>query len=287
MTKHHEIEFLDTHQHLIYPEKAGYSWTDEVPALVGKAFPLSLYKELTANKGVKATIFMESGADDADYQNEVHMIAKLARDPASNILGIIASCRVETDEGFDAWLEQCSDLPVLAFRGLLHSLTEENVQSPTSIANAKKIGSRGLVFDLCSPLEQMPNAAELVRACPDTFFMLDHCGVPDIAGDDMAQWKQGIDLLAQLPNVACKISGVTAYCGTRPVTLETIRPYMDYVTQAFGSDRLVWGSDWPVVNVGKGIGPWIDISRDYLSGFSHNEQVAIAYANAERIYKVG
>ena len=55
---------------------------------------------------------------------------------------------------------------------------------------------------------------------------------------------------------------------------------------AFGSDRLVWGSDWPVVNVGRGIGTWIDISRDYLSGFSRNEQVAIASANAERIYKV-
>ncbi|HHG91100.1 MAG TPA: amidohydrolase [Devosia sp.] len=287
MTQHHEVEFLDTHQHLIYPDKAGYAWTDEVPALAGKAFSLSLYKELTASKGVKATIFMESGTDDPDYQREVYMVAELARDPASKILGIIASCRVERKEGFDAWLEECSDLPVVAFRGLLHSLTRDNVQNPVSIANARKIGTRGLVFDLCGPLEQMSNAAELVKACPDTFFMLDHCGVPDIAGGDMSEWKQGIDRMAQLPNVACKVSGVTAYCGSRPITLETLRPWLDYVVGAFGTDRLVWGSDWPVVNVGKGIAAWIDLSRDYLAPFSRDEQIAIASANAERIYKVG
>ncbi len=286
MTQHHEVEFLDTHQHLIYRQKAGYSWTDDVPALAGKEFPLSLYQELTRDKGVKATIFMESGANDPDYQREVHMVAELAKDPASNILGIIASCRVENNEGFDAWLEQCSDLAVVAFRGLLHSLTKENVQSPVSIANAKKIGRQGLVFDLCGPLEQMPNAAELVHACPDTYFMLDHCGVPDIAGDDWEEWKHGLDLLAGLPNVACKISGVTAYCGTRPVTLETIRPYMDYVAEAFGTSRLVWGSDWPVVDVGKGIGAWIDMSRAWLAGFSPEEQRAIASDNAMRLYKV-
>lgn len=74
------MSLLDTHQHLIYPNAAGYSWTDDIPVLARQAFTLADYRQACAGTGIKQTVFMEAGADDADYQAETRFIAKLAAD---------------------------------------------------------------------------------------------------------------------------------------------------------------------------------------------------------------
>ena len=76
-------ELLDTHQHLVYPDVAGYGWTDGIPALANKSFSLDDYKSLTAGKEVSGTLFMEAGVDDPDYMAETRFVADLAKNPES------------------------------------------------------------------------------------------------------------------------------------------------------------------------------------------------------------
>lgn len=213
---------LDTHQHLVYPDQAGYAWTDGIPELANQSFEVGDYARLTAEKGVGGSIFMESAADDADYQAETRFVAELAKDPANKIVGLISSCRPENDGGYDQWLEECSDLPVVGFRRILHVVDDGVSQSESFRANIRKLGNSDQTFDMCYLARQLPIAVELANSCGNTKLILNHCGVPDIAGDGFEPWKLDISELAECSNVVCKISGVLAYCAPGTASKEMI-----------------------------------------------------------------
>lgn len=278
------LQLLDTHQHLVYPDQVGYAWTDGIPVLANQSFEVAEYARLTADKGIGGTIFMETGVDDADYQSETRFVAKLAVDATNKIVGMIASCRPEDENGYDEWLEECADMPVVGYRRILHVVDDELSQGKVFRENIRKLGNRNLTFDMCFLARQLPIATELANSCENTRLILNHCGIPDISGGGLEPWKKDISELAKCPNVVCKISGVLAYCAPGTASKETISPYIDHVIDAFGSDRLVWGSDWPVVNMANGLEDWLQVTRNILSQMSTDEAGKIANGTASRIY---
>jgi len=279
------VPLLDTHQHLVYPGRQRYAWMAGAPALDGKAFTLDDYRALTAGAGVAGTLFMEVDAD--DWRDEAAMVADLAAAEDSGLLGTIAACRPEVDEGFEAWLDEGPGLGVVGYRRILHETTDDVSQSDTFRANVARIGARGLTFDMCFQARQLGIARDLAIACDGTQFVLDHCGVPDIAGGVWEPWHEGITAMAALPNVAAKLSGVFAYVKPGEADLATVRPWVEAVIAAFGPDRCLWGSDWPVCIVKGGDLPgWIAAFRTILAGYSDDEQRAMAHGTAERVYKV-
>lgn len=280
------IPLLDTHQHLVYPDVAGYGWTDGIPPLANQSFSLENYQGLADEAAVGHTLFMETGVDDSDYQAEARFVAKLAKNPESRIAGLIASCRPESDEGFEAWLDECASMNVVGYRRILHVMPDDLSQADTFRRNVREIGKRDLVFDMCFLERQLPIAAELAAACDNTRLVLNHCGVPDIAGGEPDPWRNHIRDLAALPNVTCKLSGLLAYCAPGEASLETIRPYVDHVLDVFGPGRIVWGSDWPVVNLANGLPDWISVTQTILSGLSTDEAERIAGKNASGIYRL-
>jgi predicted TIM-barrel fold metal-dependent hydrolase len=278
------MEFIDTHQHLFWRKRLGYAWTAGIPVLASGDFLPEDYLAGVAGLGVVGSLFMEAGVDDAGYQAEArHVATEVGR---NGILGQIASCRPETAEGFDAWLDECADLRVHGLRRILHVVPDEVSQGEVFRANLRKIGQRGWTFDMCFLARQLPIAADLARACPDQVLVLDHCGVPDIAGGAFAVWAEGITALAKLPNVMVKLSGIAAYCAPGTVTLQTLRPWVDHVVQSFGPERMVWGSDWPVVLIGTELPSWLVLTRDLLAGLSEDEKAMIGHRNARRIYRL-
>jgi predicted TIM-barrel fold metal-dependent hydrolase len=96
-------------------------------------------------------------------------------------------------------------------------------------------------------------AAELAGSCEDVQFVLDHCGVPDIASGAMDPRREQIRGLAAMPNVACKTSGVTAYAKPDEGTIDVVRPWIEHCLECFGWDRIIWRSDWLVCNINAGL----------------------------------
>lgn len=278
------MEFIDTHQHLIYRDKFGYEWTSGIPPLAEGDFTLEDYRSLVAGQGVVGTIFMEAGVDDADYQAEARFISGLVG--TQDMLGQIASCRPEEDDGFDAWLDECRDLGVVGYRRILHVMPDELSQSRTFRSNVKKIGKAGLPFDVCVLARQLPIATDLARACDDQPLVLNHFGVPDIAGGAFDCWAADMTKLAEFPHVVIKLSGITAYCAPGDGSAKNLQQWVGHVIEEFGPARIVWGSDWPVVNLGSGLAGWIAITRELLGGLSVGEQEAIAGGSARTIYQV-
>jgi predicted TIM-barrel fold metal-dependent hydrolase len=280
------IPILDTHQHLIYPEKFAYSWTAALPPLAGKAFRYEDYLKATEGTGVMGTIFMESGADDPHWQEETRFVHLLAATPGSLIRGIIGSCRPEQGSGFEAYVESALSPQLVGFRRILHVEPDELSQRPAFAVNVRSLEKYKLTFDLCVLARQIPLATVLAGKCPGVQFILDHCGVPDVASRQLDPWRQHIREIARLPNVACKISGVMAYCAPGRVTLEAVRPYVEHCLEQFGWDRVVWGSDWPVCTTTTDVRTWVGVTAQLIAMADEPDQRKLLYDNALRIYKV-
>jgi predicted TIM-barrel fold metal-dependent hydrolase len=277
---------IDTHQHLIYPEAAGYAWTDGIPPLAKQSFTVERYHGLSKQVDIAGTIFMETGVDDADYQAESRFVHTLAETDGNNIVGLIASCRPEEDSGFSEWLDECDAMNVVGYRRILHVVDDTMSAADSFRKNVRKIGDRNRVFDMCFLHSQLAIAYDFARACDNTQMVLNHCGVPDIAGGGLDPWRENMTALADLPNVVCKLSGILTYCKPGDRTMAAISPYVDHVLSAFGPDRMVWGSDWPVVELANGLPDWLDKTQQILSKLSEDEANAIGHKNAARIYRV-
>lgn len=277
------MDLIDTHQHLILRDRLGYAWTDEIAAISTGLLGRQAYA-VDAGGGISATIFMESGVDDADYQDEARLVSTMVGTGDLPMLGQIASCRPETDTGFDAWLEECRDLNVVGFRRILQVMPDDLSRDETYRRNIRKIGAAGWPVDLCFDARQLPIAWDLVRACPETRFVLDHCGTPDIAGGDFLTWRADMARLAELPTLWVKMSGLPAYCGHLGGTVAKIQPYTDAVLDLFGPSRMLWGGDWPVVKLGNGLSDWISMTRALLLPLSKDEQVLITSGNCRAFY---
>jgi predicted TIM-barrel fold metal-dependent hydrolase len=281
-----DIPILDTHQHLVYPERYRYSWAAEIPQLTGKAFRYDDYLKAIEGTGVSQTIFMESDAGDPKWRDETKFVQELAATSGSLIKGLIANCRPEEESGFEAYVESVLSPRLVGFRRILHTVPDELSQKPCFSVNVRLLAKYGRTFDLCVLARQIPLAMALAEKCPDVQFILDHCGVPEIASARLDPWRQYIREIAKFPNVACKISGVMAYCAPGQATLEAVRPYVEHCLEQFGWDRVVWGSDWPVCTITTDLRTWVDVTRRLIAAAAELDQRKLLRDNATRIYRL-
>jgi predicted TIM-barrel fold metal-dependent hydrolase len=279
------VRLIDTHQHLIYRDRFAYGWTVDLPVLARGNFTLADYYHLVDDT-VATSIFMETGVDDTDYRNEARFVADLIAEPANRISGQIASCRPEQEYGFEGWLEEGASLGVLGYRRILHVMPDETSRQATFRRNVRSIGARGKTFDICVLARQLPVAIELAQACDGMTLVLDHCGVPDIAAGALEGWARDLQRISRLDHVICKLSGLLAYCALNAADANAIQPYVDHVLECFGPQRIVWGSDWPVVNATAGLPTWLKITQSILMQLSDDEAVGIARCNAIRCYNL-
>lgn len=280
------IPVLDTHQHLIYPERWPYSWTKDIRQLAGKAFHYGDYLQAIAGTGIVGSLFMETTPDDPHWREEASFVDQISRQPGSLIRGLIANCRPEDDEEFSRFLENLPSNWIVGLRRILHVESDELSQRPQFVENIRRLEKHGLTFDLCVLPRQIPLAIRLARECPNVQFILDHCGVPDIAGQALDPWRGLVQQLAQLPNVACKISGLLAYCQPGKANAAAVRPFVEHCLNVFGWERVIWGSDWPVVQITSTLRDWVEISREIVSRECEDNQRKLFYENAARLYGI-
>ncbi|MFD2648453.1 amidohydrolase family protein [Devosia albogilva] len=275
------MRILDTHLHLIYPDRFSYPW-------IGPGHPLNRewshesYFAEAVGLGIESALHMEVDAAEADMEAETAFVLELPR-----IAGAIAACRPER-AGFVAHMERLSAEPrVKGVRRILHEVPDELSEQPIFAENLRRLTDYDLSFDLCLRADQLrPIGLRLVDAAPDVQFILDHCGNPDIAKDGLEPWRADTAALAERPNVAVKISGIAtnARPGWQP---HDLRPYVEHLIHVFGWDRVVWGSDHPVLTRNGSLTRWVQATREIVGSARADEQARLFRRNAERIYRVG
>lgn len=142
------------------------------------------------------------------------------------------------------------------------------------------VAEAGLVYDLVVLPHQLPACVEAAAALPELTFVLDHLGKPPIASGALEPWATDLRALAALPNTVCKLSGLVTEADRASWTVADLRPYADTALDAFGPDRLMFGSDWPVCTETASYGQVIDAAAE----LSRGEQAAVFSGTATRVY---
>lgn len=274
---------FDTHLHLIDRSRLSYPWLSGLPAL-DRDWSYDDYAVVARRVGITKVLHMEVDVAEADIDRETAWIAELMSRPHSLVCGAISSARPESD-GFEAWLERIDRRVVRGVRRVLHVVPDEVSQGARFRANLGRLGKAGLPFDICMLQRQLPLAIDLVDACPDTIFVLDHCGVPAIAGGQFEDWSRHIARLAERPNANVKLSGISAY-GPADWTVQTLQPYVDHLLATFGPHRIVWGSDSPVCTLQSSLAEWVATSHALVASLTPDERDAILSRNAERLWSI-
>lgn len=279
------MELIDTHLHVIDMGRLRYPWLEGFEPL-RRDYPVSQWQLDAQRAGITAALHMEVDVAESDIEAETGMVEGFMATPGSLVIGAISSCRPEHAD-FPAFLERASARPsIKGFRRVLHVVPDEVSQAAMFRNNVKRLAKAQRPFDICVLPRQLPLAAALADAAPDVQFVLDHCGVPDIKGKGFEPWSKGISELARRPNVAVKISGITAYADSTSWSVADLRPYVDHCVANFGWDRLVWGSDWPVVTLCSSLPLWVSATQALFGDASAAERAKLFSMNAKRIWKL-
>lgn len=272
---------FDTHLHLIDRTRLSYPWLAGLPPL-DRDWDFASYCATAARLGITDVLHMEVDVAEADIDAETAWIADLMAQPGSLLRGAISAARPESP-GFAGWLDRLDRRVVKGIRRVLHVVPDAVSQTALFRENVRRLGTAGLPFDICMLQRQLPLATDLVDACPDTTFILDHCGVPDIVGGNFDGWAASITNLARRDNLHVKLSGITAY-GPADWTADTLRPHVQHVIESFGPARVVWGSDSPVCTLQSSLAEWVALTQLLLAGLTAEDRSAILKGNARRLW---
>lgn len=273
------IRTIDAHHHLWRYSSQEYGWIDDsMPELQRDFLPADLDRELRT-AGVDATVAVQARQTEA----ETAWLLSLARE-SSKILGVVGWADIAS-ETFPAQIEQLANQAHLV--GLRHVVQAEPagfLDAPAFNRGIHAMLGTRLVYDVLIYERQLEEATRFVDRHPQQTFVLDHIAKPRIAAAELHPWKQRITELARRPNVCCKVSGLVTEADPKHWRPEDLRPFLDTVVEAFGPERLMAGSDWPVCLVGTTYTAWWELLRRYFAPFTAAERASIFGGCAIRVY---
>jgi L-fuconolactonase len=271
---------IDAHHHLWRYNAAEYGWlTDEMKALRRDFLPKDLMAEL-AVAGIDGTVAVQA----RQMLDETRWLLDLA-DECEAIKGVVGWAPIAGEE-FPGVMEEFEHRTKL--KGLRHVIQgepdENYILRADFNAGIEAMQGSGLVYDILIYDRHLPQTIEFVDEYPEQVFVLDHIAKPQIAAGLMDPWSENLHELALRKNVWCKVSGLVTEADWKKWNVETLRPYLDTVVDAFGPERLMAGSDWPVCLVATEYKAWFELLRGYFAEFSESERDAIFGDTAIEVY---
>lgn len=288
------LPIIDTHQHLWDLDKFTLPWLKKGEGL-GRNFVTKDYLEAVAGVNVVKAVYMEVDVAADQKVAEAEYVLGLTKDPKNLTVKAVIGGRPGTD-GFASYAEKFKDEPkIVGFRQVLHGdLKPGTATEKAFIRDVQLLGKLGKTFDLCMRPTDLADAVKLVDACPETRFILDHCGNGSIAAfqkatrDDKAvdQYRRDIDALAKRDRVICKISGIVAQLKDKEWSSADLAPVINTCLDAFGPDRVIWASDWPVCTHAASLAQWVAALKEIVRERPFANQKKLFHDNAQAFYKI-
>jgi L-fuconolactonase len=278
---------VDAHLHVWDPGRLDYPWLGDVPALNRRFGPADLdLAGLGPDVRFAGAVFVEAGRRDDLALAEVEWVEELA-EQWPRLLGVVAHAPLERGADVDA------DLRALARQQRVRGVRRNFQDEPPGfgigaghIAGVRRLAEHDLPADLCVRHHQLPEVIELVRQVPEVTFVLDHLGKPDVRAGLLDPWREHIRRLAAYPNVYCKLSGLATEADHLTWRDEDVAPYLSHAIAEFGSDRCMFGGDWPVATLATGYARWVSVVRAALADRTEGERAAVLAGTAARVYRL-
>lgn len=282
-----DFPIIDAHLHIWDPEYLDYPWLKQAPALDAH-YPIQDYRAAAAPYEVEQMVFVQCECDRARYLDEVAWVAAAAeRDP--RITGIVAWAPLEKGDLARQELKTLARNPLV--KGIRRIIQHEPdpiafAKQPEFLKGIRLLADFDFSFDICIHHPQLPAAIDIVRACPDVRFILDHIGKPDIGSRIFQPWADHLQTLAKLPNIWCKVSGLVTEADHQHWQADDLLPYLTHALVTFGPDRVIFGGDWPVVTLASPLSRWIETLSRIVQERSAEENHRLFAANAREFYRL-
>jgi L-fuconolactonase len=287
------LPIVDTHQHLWDLTQFKLAWFDpQTPEgkILGHSFTPKEYAEATKGLNVVKSVYMEVDVIPEQQQKEADYLIDLCKSGDTTTCAAVLSGRPGS-EGFEKYARQFKgNKYVKGIRQVLHvkETPAGYCLDPKFVKGIQLLGTLGLSFDLCVRPAELPDFIKLIDQCPDTRFILDHCGNADLKHSpaQLVQWKKDMAEIAKRKNIVGKVSGFIASVPARGKwTLDDLAPVINHTLDVFGPDRVMFGGDWPVCLLGvEKYADWLNALKSIIVERSEQEQKRLFRDNAVKFY---
>jgi L-fuconolactonase len=273
---------LDSHVHFWDPHRLHYPWLAGEPALNRTFLPVDLSAARRSEGG--GVLVVEADRASGEAMAEVDWLTGLAHAGAP-VRGVVAHVPLEWGLACRPMLAELAARPlVVGVRRLLQDQPTGFAVTANFVAGVRQLAEHRFVLDLCVRDRQLGEVTELARRCPEITFVLDHLGKPAVGRRPLRDWARDVDRLAALPNVACKLSGLTSEADRATRTPAHLGPYLRHAVAAFGPARCMFGSDWPVASLTTTYGGWLGTVRQAVADLTAADRHRIMIRTAETVY---
>jgi L-fuconolactonase len=280
-------ELIDAHHHLWDPALRDYPWlAGDVLAPIRRRYDADALRGHVRAAGVSRTVLVQT-VPDVGETVEFLATADANRDLIAGVVGWVdltdpavpdMLARLRTQPGGDL------------LTGIRHQAQDEPdpgwLARPDVVAGVRAVTGAGLAYDLLVLPHQLPSAITVAQQVPEGRFVLDHAAKPPIAAGDLEPWAGLVRGLAVLPNVACKLSGLVTEADWQAWSAAGIRPYADVVLAAYGPDRTMFGSDWPVCELVTGYADVLGLAGDLCSKLDDADRARVFGGTATEWYRL-
>lgn len=273
---------IDTHQHFWIYDSQEYSWIDESMALLRRNFlPTDLDPHLN-RAGIGGTVVVQA----RQSLEETRWLLELA-EQSKSILGVVGWVDLRASDVHLQLKKFAGNPKLVGVRHIVQSEPDERfLMQPDFHCGIAALEEFDLAYDILIYAKHLPVAAEFVERFPRQRFVLDHMAKPPIKSGSIEEWSRGICGLAAFPNVFCKVSGLVTEADWANWKVEEIAPYLDVVFDAFGLNRLMMASDWPVCLVAASYERALGVTTSYLERYPPESRTAILGGNAQRFWRL-
>jgi len=274
---------IDAHQHFWDPARGDYGWlTPDLISLYRSFGPADL-ASLRERAGVQRTVAVQA----APTVEETRYLLDLARDEAS-IAGVVGWVPMLSHDAPAVIAELARHRKFKGIRPMLQDLPDDDwIANPALAPAVEALIAHDLAFDALIFARHVNAFESFATRFPALRIVIDHGAKPPIRDGEAGwqSWADGIKRLARLAHVHCKLSGLATEAAPG-WTEATLQPYVDHLLESFGPARLMWGSDWPVLNLNGDYLLWHSLANTLLAALSDPEREAIFGANAAAFYRL-
>ena len=272
---------IDAHHHLWQYNAEEFGWISDTMAELRRDFLVADLQAALQASQVTAAVAVQ--ARESLQETDWLLECAASTDCIAGVVGWAPLASAAVAEILD---EYAGAPKLVGFREVAQGQPEGYFDRPEFDRGIRELTRRGLAYDVLIFETQLPEAIRLVDRHPQQRFVLDHAAKPKIAAGETEPWATHMRELGRRPNVCCKLSGMVTEASWTDWTPEMLQPYLDVCVSAFGTDRLLAGSDWPVCLLASSHARWWSVLREYVAQFSAAEQDRILGRNALEWYKL-
>lgn len=272
---------IDSHQHFWRYTAADYPWMKSEWPIRRDFLPPDLAREMS-KVGIEGCVAVQAQQTVA----EARWLLSLA-DEHSFIKGVVGWVDLQSERVEEQLAELARHPCFVGVRHVVQDEPEDNFMlRPAFQRGIGELRQFNLAYDLLVFPKQLPPAIQLVANFPEQRFVLDHIAKPPIAVGTLSPWREQIRELAQAPNVWCKVSGMVTEAKWDAWRVEDLRPYLDIVFAAFGVERLMFGTDWPVCTLAGSYEQAHALVNDYTQSLTAEARAKLFGRNATEFYRL-